>query len=275
MELLQNGNGNVLQLSNELYREPKVYAVQCSVEDKDSSLYFNLDDDCYEHLILTGNRNYNSHTTIEYDNFIKYVDDAGVAITDEVEFEAKKDNGLLEEGEEFEWDTFKDVLSYIYTNRQRFEALTDEEIEKWKLIVSSYEQASKRDKDEIICNALSLLTGHPYEYRYIRGCCQGDWQGCYYATDLYSDEAIDEIEGLYFNTGTEWQVTEPTKEYIKCAEDIQNVETCGMYLVNEWKEEDIKERIAREQGVKPEDVILFIIENEKYYNGTRVTYKAV
>src|SRR5574344_1429920 len=108
MRILQNGNGNVLQLSNELHREPKVYAVQCSADCTDSSFYFNLDDDCYEHLIFIGNRNYNSHTTKEYDNFMKYVYDASVAITDEAEFEAKKDNGLLEEGEEFEWDTFKD-----------------------------------------------------------------------------------------------------------------------------------------------------------------------
>lgn len=68
-------------------------------------------------------------------------------------------------------------------------------------------------KPEEIREILTNNTGKRYQYRTIRGYYQGDWNYLFYPDDndfieQITDTIIKQIETEYFNTGSEWDITD-------------------------------------------------------------------
>lgn len=53
-----------------------------------------------------------------------------------------------------------------------------------------------------------VVTGQPWKWSIIRGCCQSDWQEVFYPVNEWGREALTAFEVEYFNTGSEWIVHE-------------------------------------------------------------------
>lgn len=96
-----------------------------------------------------------------------------------------------------------------------------------------------------LIRALHLVTGKEYETHTICGCCQSDWQNVYYPAGALSEAALDALETMYFNTGTEWRII-----------DEENEDEFYMYCYG-WNDELIRAEIANATGTTPENVTLY------------------
>ena len=94
-----------------------------------------------------------------------------------------------------------------------------------------------------LAEALSLITGHVWDTREIRGCSQGDWQQIWYNTTFWPDSAVAALETEYFNTGTEYTL-EPDTE--------------GFYSIycHGWTDEQHRAEIAENIGCSPDEIRL-------------------
>lgn len=94
------------------------------------------------------------------------------------------------------------------------------------------------DDEDVITALLSIVTGTEWEYKCIRGCCQGDWNYAYYRKEDFPN-GIDEFEVEYFNTGSEWLVDDELSVYC-----------------HSWRDEDIATEIADAYGCAAGDIEL-------------------
>jgi hypothetical protein len=87
-------------------------------------------------------------------------------------------------------------------------AWTPREQQTWETVLELYAKPAGRDVEAtaLLC-ALELVTGTKYARAQIRGCVQGDWQNVVYPADN-GRAWFDAFEAEYFNTGTEWEITE-------------------------------------------------------------------
>lgn len=96
---------------------------------------------------------------------------------------------------------------------------------------------------------LDALTGHEWRYVELHGCCQSEWQGCYYDSTMWRQEGLWELEAEYFNTGEEWIIhdddTEPSSP-----EDITG---CSVYITGD----DSRAELAEIIGCDPEELKLY------------------
>ena len=83
---------------------------------------------------------------------------------------------------------------------------------------------SCRDDSENACNVLNLIFGGNWKYKIIRGCCQGDWADFIYNAAVISDEEVEYIESVYFNTGYELGIIEDADGVDLEAVDISSVD---------------------------------------------------
>ena len=223
----------------------KYYAVQVDPEHQDSPFEFLevLDDDI--DWALDGNREYKSFTFPEYDRVNKNIEDASEAYHDLKRFNSHYKNlsAILD-------DLLWRAIQKRYTNKQ---------IHAWKTILD----ASDVIEDENICAALSLMMDCEYTYGYIRGSCQSDWQMLYHPV-LWDEKTLERFTGEYFNTGTEWMVTEGPLDVAPA--DPSNIDgtISNSFYTTEWKDEIIRAEIAKELGVKPADVVLLKYVGRKY-----------
>ena len=97
---------------------------------------------------------------------------------------------------------------------------------------------SCKDDSENACNVLNLIFGGNWKYKVIRGCCQGDWADFIYNAAVISEEEVNYIEAVYFNTGYELGIIEDTDKEPEEI-DISDVD-CWDYT-DKWKDEDIIE----------------------------------
>ena len=131
---------------------------------------------------------------------------------------------------------------------------------------SRYGTGSSRDDKEIIARVLSLVTGQPWQWSIIRGCCQSDWQEVFYPVNEWGREALAAFEVEYFNTGSEWIVHEG--EFNPEQNGPEDIEGHSIIYCTSYK---VQEEIAAYEGVKPEEVKLF-----EFSGFSRVpVYKAV
>lgn len=105
---------------------------------------------------------------------------------------------------------------------------------------------SSSDEQEILCDVLEFITGQKYENATIRGCCQGDWQDVIYPAE-YGREWLDHFESEYFNTGSEWRISE----------NDPDGDDCYYFYSHSWNDDGTREEIAAAAGVNPGDVILY------------------
>lgn len=228
----------------------KIYAKQVSPEYQESPLFI---DGCFpDNIILTGNRDYNSHTTPEFDQIKDHFEDmAGTWENDRFFFQW---NGAgydkITKKPEY---TLQELLTEYGFTRPDGKPWTTKQRHEWRLLM----EREELDEDGII-KALQLLTGKAWKAFTIRGCCQSDWQNGFCPVSEWSREALEAFEAEYFNTGTEWIIHDEAGG----PESPEEINGHSIY-VTEWREEDIAARIAEEfiDG-RPEDVILYFYDGE-------------
>ena len=174
----------------------KIYAKQVSAEYQESPLFI---EGCFpDNIILTGNRDYNSHTTPEFDQIKDHFEDmAGTWENDRFFFQW---NGAGYDKITKKPDyTLQELLTDYGFTRPDGKPWTTKQRHEWRLLMEREELG-----DDGIIKALQLLTGKAWKAFTIRGCCQSDWQSGFCPVDEWSREALKAFEIEYFNTGTEY-----------------------------------------------------------------------
>lgn len=223
-----------------------LYARQVSPEYQESPLFFF--DEWPEGIILDGNRDYDSHTTPEYDCIINHFDDMA-SDWENTRFYYTYENGKYIKHKQKPEYTLAEILHEWGFDRPDGKPWTNKQKHEWRLLMEG-EKAG--DNDEVILAALRLLTGHKWDTTTIRGCCQSDWQDVFYNVDMWSRESLDAFETEYFNTGTEWIIHDE-------AEDPESPEDISGYFVYcvSWNDEGIRQELAEAGGEKPENVVMY------------------
>ena len=223
----------------------KIYAKQVSPEYQESPL---LIEGCFpDNIILTGNRDYNSHTTPEYDQINSHFEDmAGTWENDRFFFQwngagydkiAKKPDYTLQE-----------LLTEYGFSRPDGKPWTTKQRHEWRLLM----EREELDDDGII-KALQLLTGKAWKAFTIRGCCQSDWQSGFCPVSEWSREALEAFEAEYFNTGTEWIIHDEDGE----PESPEEINGYSVYC-HGWNSDQIRKEIADAAGeTDPAAVVLY------------------
>lgn len=217
-----------------------LYAAQISPEAQESPIFV---PGCFpENIAVYGNRSYNEHLPKVY----KRVQDA---LNDGYLDDAIRDPDNY---------NFKNVTAAIneYLWPEKKTRYSTKDISRLKKLILEYFEV--RDAEPLLLEALSIVTGMRWEISTIRGSCQGDWQTVAYPVDEWSREDIRRFESEYFNTGSEWVVHEGETE----PESADDVEGHTLYCVS-WGSDAIKMEIAGVEGVKPEDVRLFVYAGER------------
>lgn len=225
----------------------KVYARQIPPEWQESPLM--LFDEWPKNLIVTGNRDFQDHTTPEYDQIVNYLDEMADDWNDACYWYGPYlGNGRWEQhrkhrpelnGEPY---SLRELLHDYGFERPDGKAWTTKQRHEWRVILEN------NRPDDYITDALELLTGKRWGTCTIRGCVQRDWQEVIYPVDEWSREDIDQFEAEYFNTGSEWMIHDEDTE----PENDDDISGFCMYCYD-----DPREEIAREMGVNPDDVILY------------------
>lgn len=209
-----------------------IYAKQIAPEYQESPI--NWTDEYPEGVILDGNRHYNSHTTPEYETIKSNFEDMAGEIRN---FEADQDCSA--------YDSIAEIVADYMQGRE----WTPKQLEKWAKLAREYDEL-----DDIMLEALELMTGNAYDDTTIRGCCQGDWQNMYYPAS-YGREFVKTFEMEYFNMGSEWIIHDEDT----APEDADDITGYGTYCYS-YHEDDIKKEIAATAGGAPEDVTLYVFE---------------
>ena len=226
----------------------KVYARQIPPEHQESPFsLFGIDgDEYYKMIILDGNRHYHSHTTRAYDRIHESLGDMSECIR-------------------FEWyKSTTEALNDLLPPEHKTKYSTHD-IKKWKKIILDYDASFESNawghqRTAAICEALEMMTGHSYDHVTIKGCCQGDWQDLYYPDKLMGENFVKHFEIDYFNLGSEWTIHEGSVSPEEVDEDGLLPPHCiDGYVVYcyEWSDEGIRQEIADNEGVAPEDVVLY------------------
>ena len=123
----------------------------------------------------------------------------------------------------------------------------EENFDEWEHLINDSTEQDISD-DKAICKGLELLTGEKWAYTELHGTSQSDWNGCYYASNVWTHEQLDAVEMEYFNTGTEWSIKD------------EDGEEWGNTYTHSWDDEENRAEIAAVFGVKPEDVTLYLFD---------------
>lgn len=208
----------------------KIYARQINPAYQESPFFKGDLDEAYSGLVIDGNRSFNSHTTAEYDLIRENLEDMLYYYSED-----NTDNLTVAE--------FLDDYGFSYT---------DDTLPEWGTMFEEGYYIFDRERDDTTAWALTLLTGDKWEYTTIKGSSQSDWQGCYYNTSLWSADSISNLAKEYFNEGTEWIIHDDDGE----PETAEDIEGYSMYCYG-YSTDKIREEIAAETGVNPEDVVLY------------------
>lgn len=215
----------------------KVYARQVPPEYQTSPLFY--DNEFWpDGVIVTGNRQYNSHKTPAFEAVTANIDN----LADDTEDIKNNRQGWYKSITEYLNDVFPPEHKKGYTTK---------DVASWKKIAAEYPNTKNREENALICRALHLITGKQYHFAIIRGCCQSDWNICYYPAEFDSN-FVSHFETEYFNTGTEW-IIHDEENTPKCPEDISGH---SMYCYTH----DPAEEIANETGTAPKNVVLYGFE---------------
>lgn len=139
----------------------------------------------------------------------------------------------------------RDVLEEWFCNFPKY--LTDDNIEELSDMIR---KSTITDYAKIF----SMITGKPYRYSEITGGCQRDWNYVFWNKDDMPNFDPSRFEVEYYNEGSQWRV-----------EDMDsNVIVDYIYSTN-WRMEEIRDEIAAEIGVSPDDVVLFEFDGYKRF----------
>lgn len=213
----------------------RIYAKQIPPEYQESPLF--LEGSWPEKVYVFGNRHYNQH-----DEYLKTVR-AGME-------EAADAFAALSIGHGW-YDNWIDVLTDLLAPWDTRGEYTRAERMHWISLCDQYCEARSSDENDILCDALELITGEKWANGTIRGCCQGDWQEIIYPAE-YGREWLREFETEYFNTGTQWIIHD--EDFTP--EDPDEISGYSVYCLG-WNNDLIRAEIAEYSGGCPENVVLF------------------
>lgn len=213
-----------------------IYARQVDPEFQSSSIFENFP----ENIAVCGNRDYIERLPKVFKR-VRHVLNEGVLAEIIVDISDGRDTYMAE--------TYGNakaaIVDFLPSEKERYSESDFINLEK--LIVDYTDWSVSRGKEEyLLCSVLSIVTGEKWDYSQISGCCQSDWNYIYYPVKDWSKKVIDEFEKEYFNTGSEWIVLENP-------DDIFGYSIYCHY----YNEDDIREEIARNEGVKITDVIMY------------------
>ena len=228
----------------------KYYARQIAPEYQTSPLEFDGIDTDY--INITGNRHYTERVSLLFKNVR----------------DALHNGTILEEGEtiqrgESAYNTWADVLADILPPSGRGEYTRAERLTIFEIARNYYYGA---DENGSICDLLEIVTGQPWKWCALRGCCQGDWVEAFYPANAWTRETLEAFETEYFNTGTEWEIHDGDE----APEDPEEISGHSVYC-HAWRDDDRRAELAAAIGCEPSDVIMYAFEG---YTHTAV-YKEV
>lgn len=233
----------------------KVYVRQVPPEYQESPLFFiEWNEETHPGLVVTGNKDYHSHTVPVWDKWHDNWFDAVDFISSIEEYLYAQDNDPDFDPDDWSlwYESYRGVIEDLLPPQPERGPYTDEEIDKWVEVLVDIKTCDYSAEYRPTLNALKLLTGHEWDTRTIRGSCQSEWQECYWDTTMWTDEAIKEIEVEYFNEGVEWCIHD--EDTIPNGPD----EIDGYYAYTHgWNEEDIRKELAEIAGCQPEDLVIY------------------
>ena len=145
-----------------------------------------------------------------------------------------------------ETESYKTVYAALFEEVNPCEE-GEENFDAWERLINDSTEQSIID-DKAICKGLELLTGEKWAYTELRGTAQGEWNGCYYAVNVWTREQLDAVEMEYFNMGTDWRIKD------------EDGEDWGNIYTHFWTDEENRAEIASVIGVEPEDVTLYLFD---------------
>lgn len=224
-----------------------LYAKQVAPEYQESPLF--LCDDCFpENIILTGNRDYKSHTTPEFDQIAACFDDMAGAWENDRYFFRWNGAGYDKIPQKPEY-TLQELLTEYGFTRPDGKPWTTKQRHAWRELLEGEEGA---DSESVVIAALFLLTGERWKAFEIRGCCQSDWQRGY-CPEAWSREELEAFETEYFNTGSEWIIHDEDGE----PESPEEINGYSVYC-HGWNNDQIRKEIAEAAGeIGPAAVVLY------------------
>ena len=271
---------------------------QVALEDTDSSGYFDFDD--FSGIIFLMNRNYHGrnmnglYEIVNETNVSNYIFDVEnsleekpvladfVCDTEQIEPIERKLNSLpqfskaVEEWIEQRYFTesilIKDYFpKYSWNEKSRaYEEssdikLTKEEVDNIREIVHKYDRCHvKSYEEEIAIPLLDIITGQSWTTRTLRGCCQSDWIDIIYpmiGSIYYTTDEIRYLEAMYFNTGTEWIVSEIPLDVDTTSEDFDvDAFDIGSYYIMAY---DYKKGLSEQLNVNEDSIEIW--EFDGYY----------
>lgn len=212
----------------------KIYAKQISPEYQTSPLWLN---ECFpENIIVSGNSSLRGHTT-----------DAWDTIQGNGDYAAEQIELIAEHCPRANYGTITEMLNDCFP-RDSGKSYTTRQVHEWKKLLNDWVNAEERE----YATALSLMTGLSYDWRSIRGYCQGEWNIVYYPEKNWTKEALDAFEIEYFNLGTEWMVHDSEK----VPETSDEIDGFCIYAYS-WNDDGIRKEIADCVGGNASDVVLY------------------
>ena len=232
----------------------KVYVRQIEPEYQESPLFLF---ECFpDNIVVTGNRDYNSHTTPLYDRVRDTLDNGELAEA----LDDMRNGGYYSSFYKNATEAVNDLLppeKCKYSTR---------DIHALKGLLRAYAEAGIREENNIICKVLSLVSGSPWGWAIIRGCCQGEWQEVFYPVNEWNREALAAFEVQYFNEGSEWIIHAEPEE----PEGPEDISGYSCYTVS-MLEDDIRKELAEIAGCAPADLVIYAVDG---YTRSPI-YKAV
>ena len=223
----------------------KIYAKQVNPEYQESPLF--IDGFFPDNIILTGNRDFNSHTTPEFDQINSHFEDMAGTWENDRFFFQWNGAGYDKIAKKPEY-TLQELLTDYGFTRPDGKPWTTKQRHEWRLLM----EREELDDDGII-KALQLLTGKAWKAFTIRGCCQSDWQSGFCPVSEWSREALEAFEAEYFNTGTEWIIHDEDGE----PESPEEINGYSVYC-HGWNSDQIRKEIADAAGeTDPAAVVLY------------------
>lgn len=234
----------------------KIKAFQMNPETTDPEDYFDFDG--WEDFIVEGGREFSDiHTDynlykrindycIEYNELQNAIADAG------------GDTSSVYPYYRSATEAIEDFLGFTPTKKQVHD------------IKAALAKADKdypyTDFDDLTVKLLSICEKREWTSGELQGYCQGDCVTVFYPVERYSDEFVNYIESIYFNTGAEYRIVECNdndsipEEYD--IDDLWATDGYHDYFQSDivWNDDLLKKRIADDNGVKPEDVTLYTYE---------------
>lgn len=219
----------------------KIYARQVPPEYQESPLFsFSWDDVSMPGLVVTGNRQYHSHTVPAWDTWAENWSEVADALEQ------------IKEAPERSWyKTATEAITDLLppTHKKRYNT---REIHRWKAILADMQSCHFSEEYRPTLGALFLMTGHDWDYTTICGSSQSEWSRVYFDTTQWTKKTIQELEIEYFNEGMEWIIHEGDQP----PEAPEDVEGYSFYTHCHTAEK-AQEEIAAAEGVSPESVKLY------------------